>query len=201
MARMARLYPRGPVDLGDRVQALPADGLVPGVPRWRWIHTPGHSPGHISLFRFSDRTLIAGDAFVTTKQESFWSVLTQCQRVSRPPAYFTPDWGAARSSIETLLGLQPELAATGHGIPMAGEVLREQLRALLLHFETRAIPAHGRYVNRPALSDATGVISLPPPVPDPFPKVMAASIAALTLLAAVAMARRDRRLRTVNQRS
>ena len=40
------------------------------MPGWRWVHTPGHTAGHVSLFRDADRTLIAGDAFVTTKQES-----------------------------------------------------------------------------------------------------------------------------------
>ena len=35
------------------------------MPGWRWIHTPGHTAGHVSLYRDSDRTLLAGDAFVT----------------------------------------------------------------------------------------------------------------------------------------
>jgi hypothetical protein len=39
------------------------------MPGWRWMHTPGHTEGHVCLFRNSDRTLIAGDAFTTTKQE------------------------------------------------------------------------------------------------------------------------------------
>src|SRR6185312_3536317 len=50
MAALSRLYPRGPIDLGDQVQALPENGTVPGMPGWLWIHTPGHTPGHISLF-------------------------------------------------------------------------------------------------------------------------------------------------------
>lgn len=44
---------------------------------FRWIHTPGHSPSHISLFREEDGCLIVGDAFVTVKQESLYKVLTQ----------------------------------------------------------------------------------------------------------------------------
>jgi hypothetical protein len=40
MAPLARLYPRGPVDAGARLQALPDDGTVPGMPGWRCIHTP-----------------------------------------------------------------------------------------------------------------------------------------------------------------
>ena len=48
MAWSSRLFPRGPIDLGGGVQALPDDQSVPGLPGWRWMHTPGHSPGHVS---------------------------------------------------------------------------------------------------------------------------------------------------------
>ena len=34
IAAMARLYPRGPVDVGARLQALPGDGTLPGMPGW-----------------------------------------------------------------------------------------------------------------------------------------------------------------------
>src|SRR5262249_21501064 len=81
--------------LGDRVRPLPADGSVPGMPGWRWLHTPGHTAGHVSLFRDEDRVLIAGDAFTTVAQESFLAVLTQARHVHRPPAYFPTDWSAA----------------------------------------------------------------------------------------------------------
>jgi glyoxylase-like metal-dependent hydrolase (beta-lactamase superfamily II) len=182
MARLAGLYPRQPINLGKRVHALGMDGVVPGLPGWRWIHTPGHSPGHVSLFRFSDRVLIAGDAFVTVKQESLFSVLRQSPRVSRPPAYFTPNWEAARTSLETLLGLEPELAATGHGPPMSGETLREELRDLVRSFDTCAVPAHGRYIGRPALTDESGVVLVPPPVPDPVPGMLAAGVAGVAVL-------------------
>ena len=69
---------------------------------WRWIFTPGHSPGHISLFRDSDRTLIVGDAFVTTKQESLMSVMTQRMEMHGPPMYFTPDWPAGANQCAGL---------------------------------------------------------------------------------------------------
>lgn len=93
MALMAKLYPRGPANLGRRVQLLPVDGSVPGLPGWRWIHTPGHTAGHISLFRDEDRVLVAGDAFVTTKQESFLAVATQRPELHGPPAYYTTGLG------------------------------------------------------------------------------------------------------------
>ncbi|HEX7243273.1 MAG TPA: MBL fold metallo-hydrolase, partial [Longimicrobiaceae bacterium] len=162
MAALSWTYPRGPVDLGDRVRALPADGSVPGMPGWRWIHTPGHTAGHVALFRDSDRTLVAGDAFVTTKQESALSALTQRREINGPPMYFTPDWDSARASVRALAALEPEVAATGHGVPMRGEELRRGLHALADRFDERAVPAHGRYVGRPAVADRGGVVSVPP---------------------------------------
>ena len=50
-----------------KCEVPPSDGSIPNMPGWQWIHTPGHSPGHISLFREKDRSLIAGDAFVAVK--------------------------------------------------------------------------------------------------------------------------------------
>jgi glyoxylase-like metal-dependent hydrolase (beta-lactamase superfamily II) len=70
VARLSPFFPKRGINLGGRVKPLPADQSVPGMPGWRWVHTPGHAPGHVSLFRQSDRALIAGDAVVTTRQES-----------------------------------------------------------------------------------------------------------------------------------
>ena len=66
MARLSPLYPRAPVNVGRWLRTLPADGSVPEMPGWRWLHTPGHSPGHVSFWREADRTIVAGDAFITT---------------------------------------------------------------------------------------------------------------------------------------
>lgn len=72
------------------------------MPNWQWVHTPGHTPGHIAFFRDTDGTLIAGDAFTTLQQESMWSVLTQEEQISGPPAYLTTDWDAAEKSVRVL---------------------------------------------------------------------------------------------------
>jgi glyoxylase-like metal-dependent hydrolase (beta-lactamase superfamily II) len=173
----SRLFPKSGIDLRPRVHTLPEDGSVPGLPGWRWIHTPGHTPGHISLFRDSDRALIAGDAFVTMRQESAFSVMTRKQEVWRPPAYFTPDWQAARRSVEELARLRPSVAATGHGIPMHGDLMLQQLEELARDFDRIAVPPHGRYVRQPALADERGVLMVPPPVADPLPLVLAVGAA------------------------
>jgi glyoxylase-like metal-dependent hydrolase (beta-lactamase superfamily II) len=149
MARMSPLFPRGPFDFRPRVRALPQAGGVPGMPGWTWIHTPGHTPGHVSLFREEDRTLIVGDAFVTTRQESVLYALTQAIEMHGPPAYYTPDWGTAWESVELLAALKPEIAATGHGRPMRGAGMRIELQHLASEFGRRAVPQRGRYVDRP----------------------------------------------------
>ena len=172
LAALSRLYPRGPIDLGERVQALPENGSLPGMPGWRWIHTPGHTPGHISLFRDEDRTLIAGDAVVTTKQESASAVLAQRPELHGPPAYFTPDWDSAGRSVEQLAALEPERLVTGHGPPLEGAQMRQDVRDLARNFTRGAIPPQGRYVRQPALFDENGVIVIPPPIPDPLPRVL-----------------------------
>ncbi|MBB4638402.1 glyoxylase-like metal-dependent hydrolase (beta-lactamase superfamily II) [Longimicrobium terrae] len=195
MARLSFTYPRGPIDLGSRVQPLPADGSVPGMPGWRWIHTPGHTAGHVSLFRDADRTLVAGDAFVTTRQEALTYVLEQTPEVNGPPMYYTPDWAASELSVQALAMLEPEIAVTGHGIPLSGPQLREELKTLALEFRDVAVPAHGRYVNNPAVTDERGIVSVPPPVVDRDKVYLAAGMAfGVGLLAAkVASVRRHRR--------
>jgi hypothetical protein len=98
------------------------------------------------------------------KQESGSAVWEQRQEVHGPPAYFTPNWPQARQSVALLADLKPQIAATGHGIPMHGTQLLQQLRELVEHFDEVAIPKHGRYVPQPATADETGVTSVPPPV-------------------------------------
>ncbi|HZF07332.1 MAG TPA: MBL fold metallo-hydrolase, partial [Thermoanaerobaculia bacterium] len=91
---LARGFPHHGFDLRRRVQALPVDGSVPGLPGWSWLHTPGHTAGHVALFRPSDRTLLAGDALATFDMSSAVSLVTQRQEFSLPPAPFTTDWQA-----------------------------------------------------------------------------------------------------------
>lgn len=147
IAKMSSLFPTDAINLGNQITQLPADGSVPFLPEFRWIHTPGHSPGHISLFRDKDKALIAGDAFVTVKQEYLYKVLTQEQEISGPPRYLTTDWSAALQSVKKLERLQPAVAITGHGLPMAGELLASSLQKLIHRFEEIAVPDYGKYVD------------------------------------------------------
>lgn len=146
VAKLSSLFPNEAITVGKALKKLPDDGGIPGLAGWRWIHTPGHSPGHVSFFREKDRALIAGDAFIAVRQDSLFQVLTQLPEISGPPRYFTTDWVAARDSVRRLADLQPSVAITGHGPPLSGETLSSGLQKLAADFDRVAVPDYGRYV-------------------------------------------------------
>jgi glyoxylase-like metal-dependent hydrolase (beta-lactamase superfamily II) len=156
MPWVAQLFPRGPIDVSRWLRVLPDDGSVPGMPGWRWLHTPGHATGHVSLWRESDRAIIAGDAFITTRMESAYAVTVQKPEMHGPPMYFTTDFDAAKRSVQMLAKLEPELVVTGHGRAMQGPEMRTALHLLAEHFDDYAVPKNGRYVKAPAtVADGT----------------------------------------------
>jgi hydroxyacylglutathione hydrolase len=70
------------------------------------LDVPGHSPGHIALWRESDRTLIGGDVFFNMP------------RLGPPPSFLTFDPELNRASMRRLAELRPALALFGHGPPL-----------------------------------------------------------------------------------
>lgn len=153
MALLSPLYPRGPVNVSEWLSILPEDGTVPPLPGWRWVHTPGHTPGHVSFWRESDRSLIVGDAFITTAQESAYSVASQKPEMHGPPMYFTQDFDASKASVDKLAALEPEVAVVGHGRAMGGPKLRESLYELSRDFYSVAVPKDGEYVKHPTSAE------------------------------------------------
>ena len=153
MSALSPLYPRGPVNVAARLHALPEDGSVPLMPGWRWLPTPGHSVGHCSFWREADRALLAGDAVITTAQESAYSALTQAPEIHGPPMYYTQDWPSARQSAQLLAGLEPELLVAGHGRPMRGAAMRAALHRLAAEFDQVAHPPHARYAEHPVRAE------------------------------------------------
>lgn len=135
-------FPTSPVNLSQYIHPLPKNGSVPFLDGWTIQHTPGHTPGHISLFRQKDRTLIAGDAIITVKQESSMAVFVQHQHIHGPPAYFTHNWKEAEKSVKKISHLQPKVVITGHGLPMEGELMSAQLQELAGNFKELAVPKH-----------------------------------------------------------
>src|SRR5690242_21209105 len=106
----------------------------------RWVHTPGHTPGHISLWREPDRLMIAGDAFITTRQESAYAAATQEPEMHGPPMYFTPDWDSAGRSVRALEALRPDIVVTGHGQAIRGPQMQAALEDLAARFDDVDIP-------------------------------------------------------------
>ena len=179
MAFLSRFIPSGPHDFGDRIREL-RTGQVPGAPEWEWLSTPGHSPGHISLFRPSDRTLLAGDAFATMNMDSWTGLISGRRALAPGGAPFNCDWDASRSSLQKLTSLRPNVAGCGHGIPVSGTELPAALEGFAKRFRA---PRRGRYVQQPARTDESGLVALPPAPFDPVPFATAASL----LLAGVAL--------------
>lgn len=77
------------------------------------LDTPGHSAGHLSLWRAADRTLILGD--VLNNQHP---LLGFPRGLRRPLDVFTPDPERNRESIRRLGTLEPALVLFGHGPPL-----------------------------------------------------------------------------------
>ncbi len=146
LAKISSIYPIEPIDISGMLQELPKDNTVPRLPGWQWIYVPGHSPGQIALYRQEDGILIAGDAFVTVKQDSFYKVLLQKNEVHGPPVYLTTNWEMAEESVQKLAVLSPRIAITGHGQHMEGKELNDGLQDLAANFKEKAIPSHGKFV-------------------------------------------------------
>lgn len=80
---------------------------------FRVLETPGHSAGHIALWREQDGVLIAGDVVVNM------NLLTTIKGLHEPPAMFTSDIVQNQASIIKLAQLSPKIVCLGHGTPLA----------------------------------------------------------------------------------
>ncbi len=103
---------------------VPVDRLLDDGAKLPWhggivvIHTPGHTPGHVSLYLAASRVLIAGDAL---RSEN--GVLVG------PNPGATPDLPEATRSLRKLVALAIDGVICYHGGP-AGPDAAERLRAL-----------------------------------------------------------------------
>jgi glyoxylase-like metal-dependent hydrolase (beta-lactamase superfamily II) len=84
------------------------------------LHTPGHSPGHLSFYSAERGVLISGDAIATWPRfEAGW------------PA-FTLNGAQHRASIRRLAGLESKLVGVGHGDPITANAA-ERVHSLVEH--------------------------------------------------------------------
>lgn len=73
------------------------------------LDTPGHSPGHVSYWRESDRTLVCGDVL------NGMNLITTKKGLHTPPAKFTPSVSDNVASAKRLAALRPARVLFGHG--------------------------------------------------------------------------------------
>lgn len=82
------------------------------VAGFRVVHTPGHTPGHITLFRDEDRMAIVGDVL------NNMNLLTAWPGLHEPPPIFCTDAAENRRSIRRVAELEPRILCFGHGPPL-----------------------------------------------------------------------------------
>src|SRR5436305_7669978 len=98
--------------MGDMPAVSIARDLVEGdslAAGFKVLDTPGHSPGHVSFWRESDRTLICGDVFFNMH------LLTTVPGLRQPPGPFTVDPARNRASERRVAALEPAVAGLGPG--------------------------------------------------------------------------------------
>lgn len=162
MSLLSVFFRKAPINLGDKIKPIDMNEGLAELPEWKVISTPGHSPGHISLFLPLNTTLIAGDALATTHAESAVAILGNVKSLSGPPMYMTTDWEAAGESVNKIAALEPRIIAAGHGPVLRGREVKEPLQHLSRHFREIAVPSSGRYANAPAEANENGTYYVPP---------------------------------------
>jgi hydroxyacylglutathione hydrolase len=107
---VARFYyrfftvPARPVD-----RALREGDEVAG---FRVVDAPGHSAGHVALWRDADGVLVIGDVLTNL------NIWTGRRGLHEPMPYLTPDPLQNRRSARKLRPLEPKLVLFGHGPPL-----------------------------------------------------------------------------------
>jgi glyoxylase-like metal-dependent hydrolase (beta-lactamase superfamily II) len=105
----------GKVEVAETFQ----DGeLLPIGGGLRVVHTPGHSPGHVSLLHEPTRVLITGDALFNVRGLRY------------SPAWFCTDIRLSRETADRLGDLEYDTVAFTHGEHIASGA-REAVRAFL----------------------------------------------------------------------
>jgi glyoxylase-like metal-dependent hydrolase (beta-lactamase superfamily II) len=105
----------GKVDVGQTFQ----DGeLLPIGGGLRVVHTPGHSPGHVSLLHEPTGVLITGDALFNVRGLRY------------SPATFCTDIRLSRETADRLADLEYDVVAFTHGEHVSSGA-REAVRAFL----------------------------------------------------------------------
>jgi hydroxyacylglutathione hydrolase len=109
--RLNEIWDSGPLAITGRVQE---GDEIAGM---QVLHTPGHAPGQIALFRPSDGLLLAADAIFTMDVETGGPASA---RVPHPFANWSTE--QARASVRKLADFKPTSVWLGHSTSITGEV-------------------------------------------------------------------------------
>ena len=106
-------YPAAPVDL----ELVGGETFTTAAGPMRVVHTPGHTPGHVSLYFPDERLLVAADALTAPEGE-----------LSGPNERFTPEMDEAADSVARLAEFDVERVLCYHGGPI--EAGSDEIRAI-----------------------------------------------------------------------
>ncbi|MFC7140852.1 MBL fold metallo-hydrolase [Halosimplex aquaticum] len=102
---------------GERYPPVPVDVELVGEERFRTaagpmrvVYTPGHAPGHVSLYLPEERLLLAADALTAADGE-----------LQGPSEHFTLDMAEAGQSVARLAALDVERVLCYHGGAVAAD--------------------------------------------------------------------------------
>jgi len=98
---------------------------LPGAGGMKVLHTPGHTPGSISLLLEQEGVVIVGD------------VLVRRSGLRLPTRFFTVDLSREIESVRRVAGLDFDTVCFGHGRP-----LRKEARAAVARFADRLERKH-----------------------------------------------------------
>lgn len=98
---------------------LDEDSAIQGFEDLKIIHTPGHTPGSLSILDPKDGTLFCGDALNNRRN-----------RLTGPNKYFTIDSERAWRSVEKLAALKCKTLCPGHGASIT-EDAQQKVQGLL----------------------------------------------------------------------
>jgi len=76
------------------------------------VESPGHTAGHVSFWRQSDRILVIGDVI------SNLNIYSGLVMLREPERFFSLDPAQNRRSARRLIELEPKLVCFGHGPPL-----------------------------------------------------------------------------------
>jgi len=104
---------------------LKHEQLLPGLPEWQVLYTPGHSQSHLSLYRKSDRVMIAGDHMIRHISSNAFIEPPRDRTRMRPLTLVQ-----YRTALQMCADMEIDLILAGHGTPVRNhrELITQRLQ-------------------------------------------------------------------------